>query len=81
MLIEISCDMGGAVVLTPDMMKSKVQNSPFGKVLSVGESVDSIAVGDMVYFQKWQKSEVSAFSEDGKLYALIKQEHVDAKYV
>lgn len=80
-LIKIITDLPNNVVLTEDLLKQKIQNSPKAEVIATGESVKDVQVGDMVYFQKWQKSEVSGFEQDGSLFALIKEEHIDAKYV
>ncbi|WP_022670629.1 co-chaperone GroES [Hippea alviniae] len=62
-------------IIIPDTAKEKPQQ---GKVIAVGDDVESIKEGDRVVFEKYAGNEIKL---DDKKYVILKEDEVLAKIV
>ncbi|AEA34226.1 co-chaperone GroES [Hippea maritima] len=62
-------------IIIPDTAKEKPQQ---GKVVEVGEDVETVKKGDVIVFEKYAGNEIKL---DDKKYVILKEDEVLAKFV
>ncbi|WP_025270477.1 co-chaperone GroES [Hippea sp. KM1] len=62
-------------IIIPDTAKEKPQQ---GKVVEVGEDVETVKKGDVIVFEKYAGNEIKL---DDKRYVILKEDEVLAKFV